>query len=30
MEKKNRPIQQAANSDIRGTDITPPTSPVQP
>ena len=28
MEKKNRPLQ-AANSDIRGTDITPPTSPVQ-
>jgi hypothetical protein len=26
MEKKNRPVQQAANSDIRTSDITPPTS----
>ena len=30
MEKKNRPGQQAANSDIRTSDITPTTSPVQP
>ena len=29
MEKKNRPVQQAANSDIRTSDITPTTSPVQ-
>ncbi|EMQ4448288.1 TPA: hypothetical protein ACGAON_004237 [Citrobacter freundii] len=29
MEKKNRPIQQAANSDIRKSDITPATSTVQ-
>lgn len=28
MEKKNRPLQ-AANSDIRTSDITPTTSPVQ-
>ena len=26
MEKKNRPIQQAANSDARTSDITPTTS----
>jgi hypothetical protein len=24
MEKKNRPVQQAANSDIRTSDVTPP------
>ncbi|WP_338716529.1 hypothetical protein V8951_00185 (plasmid) [Raoultella ornithinolytica] len=24
MEKKNRPVQQAANTDIRGSDVTPP------
>ncbi|MGA3819834.1 hypothetical protein [Escherichia coli] len=29
MKKKNRPVQQAANSDIRTSDITPTTSPVQ-
>ncbi|HHQ5851756.1 hypothetical protein I4P08_14185 [Enterobacter hormaechei] len=29
MEKKNRPVQQAANSDIRISDITPTTSPAQ-
>ena len=29
MEKKNRPVQQAANSDIRTSDITPTTRPVQ-
>ena len=29
MEKKNRPKQQAAKSDIRRSDITPTTSPVQ-
>ncbi|EIW3878611.1 hypothetical protein L9J51_001423 [Klebsiella pneumoniae] len=29
MKKKNRPVQQAANSDIRTSDITPATSPVQ-
>lgn len=29
MEKKNRPVQQAANSDIRTSDITPPTSATQ-
>ncbi|VEB93462.1 Uncharacterised protein [Citrobacter koseri] len=29
MEKKNRPVQQAANSDICTSDITPTTSPVQ-
>lgn len=30
MEKKNRPEQQAANSDTRTSDITPTTSTVQP
>ena len=30
MKKKNRPVQQAANSDIRTSDITPTTSTVQP
>lgn len=30
MEKKNRPEQQAANSDTRMSDITPTTSTVQP
>lgn len=30
MQKKNRPVQQAANSDIRTSDITPTTSTVQP
>ncbi|HHG8881056.1 Uncharacterised protein [Enterobacter hormaechei] len=30
MQKKNRPVQQAANSDIRTSDITPATSTVQP
>lgn len=29
MEKKNRPIQQAANSDIRISDVTPPEHPAQ-
>ncbi len=29
MKKKNRPEKQAANSDIRTSDITPTTSPVQ-
>lgn len=29
MEKKNRPVQQAANSDIRTSDITPTIRPVQ-
>lgn len=29
MKKENRPEQQAANSDIRASDITPTTSPVQ-
>ncbi|MDP8775895.1 hypothetical protein QZR43_25370 [Serratia marcescens] len=29
MEKKNRPIQQAANSDIRGSDVTPPAPTTQ-
>ena len=29
MEKKNRPVQQAANSDIRTSDIAPPTSATQ-
>ncbi|ELA3608859.1 hypothetical protein RSM38_004065 [Klebsiella variicola] len=29
MKKKNRPVQQAASSDIRTSDITPTTSPVQ-
>lgn len=29
MKKKNRPVQQAANSDIRTSDITPTTRPVQ-
>ncbi|WP_370546209.1 hypothetical protein NMD64_16275 [Edwardsiella tarda] len=30
MEKKNRPVQQAANQDIREPDITPATSITQP
>ena len=30
MEKKNRPVQQAANSDYRTSDITPTASAVQP
>ncbi|MEP8834954.1 hypothetical protein ABKV41_01895 [Enterobacter roggenkampii] len=30
MKKEHRPVQQAANSDIRTSDITPTTSPVQP
>ncbi|HID4130305.1 TPA: hypothetical protein ACXE8V_000590 [Pluralibacter gergoviae] len=29
MEKENRPVQQAANSDTRGTDVTPPARAVQ-
>ena len=29
MEKKNRPVQQAANSDIRGSDVTPPAPTTQ-
>lgn len=29
MEKKNRPVQQAANSDIRGSDVTPPAHSIQ-
>ncbi|MBX4799115.1 hypothetical protein DP157_18490 [Klebsiella michiganensis] len=29
MEKKNRPIQQAANSDTRGFDVTPPAHVIQ-
>ncbi|EGH8506644.1 hypothetical protein IFE76_004566 [Salmonella enterica] len=29
MKKKNRPVQQAVNSDIRTSDTTPTTSPVQ-
>ena len=29
MEKKNRPVQQAANSDIRTSDITPPAPTTQ-
>ena len=29
MKKEHRPVQQAANSDIRTSDITPTTSPVQ-
>lgn len=29
MEKKNRPLQQAANSDTRTSDITPTTSTIQ-
>ncbi|MEB0895703.1 hypothetical protein [Citrobacter freundii] len=29
MKKKNRPIQQAANSDIRGSDVTPPAHSIQ-
>ncbi|EMT0925309.1 MULTISPECIES: hypothetical protein [Klebsiella pneumoniae complex] len=29
MKKKNRPEKQAANSDIRGTDVTPPAPPTQ-
>ncbi|EIA4170044.1 TPA: hypothetical protein RPN94_000977 [Escherichia coli] len=29
MEKKNRPMQQAAKSDIRTSDITPPAHPTQ-
>lgn len=29
MEKKNRPVQQAANSDTRMSDFTPPTSAIQ-
>lgn len=30
MEKKNRPVQQAANSDIRMSDVTLATSAIQP
>ncbi|MEH5013185.1 hypothetical protein [Phytobacter diazotrophicus] len=29
MKKENRPIQQAANSDTRMSDVTPPTSAIQ-
>lgn len=29
MQKKNRPVQQAAKSDIRTSDITPTTSTIQ-
>jgi hypothetical protein len=29
MEKKNRPVQQAANSDIRTSDVTPPAPTTQ-
>lgn len=29
MEKKNRPVQQAANSETRMSDVTPPTSAIQ-